>query len=87
MAPKWLQELNQKKILGINHMIIEAKIRLNIMKKQNKNDTGFREGGCALGSGRVTTQTKLIYKRVLTKTNSRDIVVRLGNRSFFYALF
>ena len=45
MAPKQLQELNQKKIFEINHTIIEAKIRLNIMIKQNKNDTGFREGG------------------------------------------
>ena len=55
MAPKWLQELNQNIILGINHIIIEVKIRLNIMKKQNKNDTGFREGGRTVGSGRVAT--------------------------------
>ena len=55
MAPKRLQELNQKKIFEINHIIIEAKIRLNIMIKQNKNDTGFREGGRIVGSGRVAT--------------------------------
>ena len=55
MAPKQLQELNQKKIFEINHTIIEAKIRLNIMIKQNKNDIGFREGGRTVGSGRVAT--------------------------------
>ena len=55
MAPKRLQELNQKKIFEINHIIIEAKIRLNIMIKQNKNDTGCREGGRTVGSGRVAT--------------------------------
>ena len=43
MAPKWLQELNQKEISEINHITIEVKISWNSMKKQNKNDTGFRD--------------------------------------------
>lgn len=34
----------------------------------------------------ISEQNKL-FKKVLTKTDSHDIVVRLGNRSFFYALF
>ena len=55
MTPKWLQELSQKKISEINHITIEVKNSWNSMIKQNQNDTGFREGGRTVGSGRGAT--------------------------------
>ena len=52
---KTAPRIEPKENFEINHTIIEEKIRLNIMIKQNKNDTGFREGGRTVGSGRVAT--------------------------------